>query len=87
LTTLSKCNLKFELSTPFSPYQQLLAVLPPASRKLLPLPYRKLMTSADSPINEYYPQQFELDLDGKRNDWEAKVLIPFIDEKTLISVC
>lgn len=38
------------------------------------------MTDEDSPIVHYYPINFETDLNGKRNDWEAVVLIPFIDE-------
>ena len=29
---------------------------------------------------DFYPTEFELDLNGKQMDWEAVVLIPFIDE-------
>ncbi|CAH1644535.1 unnamed protein product [Spodoptera littoralis] len=43
------------------------------------------MTDEDSPIVHYYPINFETDLNGKRNDWEAVVLIPFIDEVNLLS--
>lgn len=39
-----------------------------------------LMTSEDSPIIEYYPPDFKTDLNGKQQEWEAVVLIPFIDE-------
>lgn len=39
-----------------------------------------LMTSDDSPIIEYYPPDFKTDLNGKQQEWEAVVLIPFIDE-------
>ncbi len=38
------------------------------------------MTDEASPIFDYYPCSFETDLNGKKNDWEAVVLIPFIDE-------
>lgn len=38
------------------------------------------MTDEASPIFDYYPCNFETDLNGKKNDWEAVVLIPFIDE-------
>ena len=38
------------------------------------------MTNEDSPIIEYYPLKFKTDLNGKQQDWEAVVLIPFIDE-------
>lgn len=39
-----------------------------------------LMTSENSPILEYYPTDFKTDLNGKQQEWEAVVLIPFIDE-------
>ncbi len=74
----------FELGAPFHQYEQLLAVLPPSSRNALPAPFRGLMVSQDSPIIDYYPTDFELDLNGKRNDWEAVILIPFIEEKRLL---
>ena len=38
------------------------------------------MTTDTSPIIEYYPIEFEQDLNGKLQAWEAVVLIPFIDE-------
>lgn len=38
------------------------------------------MTSESSPIIEYYPLDFKMDLNGKQQEWEAVVLIPFIDE-------
>ena len=42
------------------------------------------MINEDSPIKVYYPEIFEQDLNGKKQDWEAVVVIPFIDEKKLI---
>ncbi|XP_054727908.1 5'-3' exoribonuclease 1 isoform X2 [Anastrepha obliqua] len=78
-------KFNFNLGKPFLPFEQLLAVLPAASRDLLPSAYRDLMTSATSELLEYYPQEFETDLNGKRHEWEAVVLIPFIDEKLLLN--
>ncbi|KAG6460815.1 hypothetical protein O3G_MSEX012236 [Manduca sexta] len=78
-------KIEFELGEPFKPFEQLLAVLPSASKHLLPAPFHDLMTDEDSPIVHYYPVHFETDLNGKRNDWEAVVLIPFIDEANLLS--
>ena len=78
-------DLTMELSTPFLPFQQLLAVLPAASGKnMLPPALAKLMTSQCSPIIDYYPTDFEQDLNGKQQEWEAVVCIPFIDEKRLL---
>ncbi|RZF36429.1 hypothetical protein LSTR_LSTR010849 [Laodelphax striatellus] len=77
-------KLDFDLGEPFLPFQQLLAVLPAGSKKLLPEPFQELMVDVDSPIIDFYPIDFETDLNGKRQDWEAVVLIPFIDEKKLL---
>ncbi|KAK7867257.1 hypothetical protein R5R35_000245 [Gryllus longicercus] len=80
----SELKLEFDMGKPFLPFQQLLAVLPAASKKLLPEPYQKLMINTDSPIISYYPSQFKTDLNGKKQEWEAVVLIPFIDETVLL---
>ena len=77
-------DLNFDLGEPFHPYEQLLAVLPAASKQLLPTAFQRLVDDANSPLIEYYPQDFELDLNGKQQSWEAVVLIPFIDEKQLL---
>lgn len=77
-------NIKFEMSEPFLPFQQLMSVLPCQSRDHVPECYKKLMTSPESELIDFYPVQFETDLNGKKQDWEAVVLIPFIDEKRLL---
>uniref|UniRef100_A0AAY4AD68 5'-3' exoribonuclease 1 n=1 Tax=Denticeps clupeoides TaxID=299321 RepID=A0AAY4AD68_9TELE len=78
-------KLTFDMAKPFMPFEQLLAVLPAASKELLPQCYQHLMTSQSSAIIEYYPLDFKTDLNGKQQEWEAVVLIPFIDEKCLLS--
>ncbi|KAM4863719.1 5'-3' exoribonuclease 1 [Urocitellus parryii] len=84
IRNISTLQIRFELGKPFKPFEQLLAVLPAASKNLLPTCYQHLMTSEDSPIIEYYPPDFKTDLNGKQQEWEAVVLIPFIDEKRLL---
>ena len=59
-------KLEFEMAKPFLPFEQLLAVLPPASRELLPKPLQGLMMNEMSPIIDYYPKDFECDLNGKQ---------------------
>lgn len=84
IQNISHLKLKFDLAKPFMPFEQLLAVLPAASKDLLPQAYQSLMISEDSPIIDYYPQDFKTDLNGKQQEWEAVVLIPFIDERRLL---
>lgn len=38
------------------------------------------MTTEESPVKDFYPVDFRTDLNGKLQEWEAVVLIPFIDE-------
>ncbi|XP_037723371.1 5'-3' exoribonuclease 1-like isoform X2 [Drosophila subpulchrella] len=85
LKNIEQVQIDFQLGTPFLPFQQLLAVLPAASCKLLPLAYHDLMLLPSSPLAEFYPLDFESDLNGKKHDWEAVVLIPFIDERRLLA--
>jgi 5'-3' exoribonuclease 1 len=77
-------DINFKLGQPFKPYQQLMGVLPDRSKKIVPLAYHDLMTNPDSPIIDFYPRDFDLDMNGKKMDWEAVVKIPFIDEKRLL---
>ena len=46
-------RIEFDLGTPFLPYQQLLSVLPPASKSLLPSAYQDLMLNEDSVLKEF----------------------------------
>ncbi|KAI1882663.1 hypothetical protein AGOR_G00237200 [Albula goreensis] len=85
LRNLASLQLSFDLGKPFMPFQQLLGVLPAASKDLLPQCYQHLMTSQGSAIIEYYPLDFKTDLNGKQQEWEAVVLIPFIDETRLLA--
>jgi len=78
-------DINFKLGQPFKPFQQLMGVLPDRSKKIVPVAYHELMTSPDSPIIDFYPRDFELDMNGKKQDWEAIVKIPFIDEERLLT--
>ena len=74
---------KFDLGSPFLPYEQLMSVFPSASGSVLPTPFQALMEES-SVIGDFYPLEFKLDLNGKRRLWQAVVLLPFIDEKRLL---
>lgn len=69
----------YPISTPTVPFIQLLSVLPPKSADLLPTPLDSLLWSETSPMAEYCPDQFPVDLSGKRQTWEGTVILPMVD--------
>jgi len=73
----------FPPSQPFTPYQQLMSVLPRESSSLLPAPFQKLMMDKQGPLALYFPSKLEIDKNGKKNSWESIIVLPFIDEKVL----
>lgn len=85
LVDLPAMTFTMPLGDPFTPFEQLMSVLPAASRAALPEPYHYLMTSPESPIIDFYPETFEQDLNGKKQSWHAVVLLPFIDQSRLLA--
>lgn len=78
-------QVRFDVGKPFLPHQQLLAVLPPMSYRSIPSAYWPLLRSQSSPLAKYFPEHIVIDLEGARAPWEGIVLIPFIDEGTLLA--
>ncbi|TKR96741.1 hypothetical protein L596_010719 [Steinernema carpocapsae] len=71
-------------TAPFKPLEQLMCVFPAASRKHIPETWHHLMTEIDSPIIDFYPNDFQIDLNGKKFAWQGVALLPFVDEDRLL---
>ena len=65
----------FVLGKPITPFLQLLTILPPQSKDLLPKPLDSLLDGL--------PTEIKLDLAGKKFDWQAVVILPDLPEKLL----
>ncbi|KAL6276559.1 hypothetical protein ACE6H2_020160 [Prunus campanulata] len=72
LKGLGQVKPKFEKGSPFLPIDTLMAVLPPRSAHALPKVYQTLMTDESSTIIDFYPSDFEIDMDGKRFTWQGE---------------
>ena len=42
------------------------------------------MIGEDSPILDFYPEEFHIDMNGKKMLWQGVALLPFIDQKRLL---
>ncbi|KAF7331974.1 5'-3' exoribonuclease 1 [Mycena kentingensis (nom. inval.)] len=52
---------------------------------IFPLAYQDLMFTPNSLIRDFYPEDLDLDFNGKKQDWEAVVKLPFIDQDRLLA--
>ena len=70
-------SVDFDLHSPVTSFEQLLCILPPKSKKLVPEPLNSIF---DQPkLQHFYPEEFKIDLSGKRREWEGIVLLPMIN--------
>lgn len=82
---LAKMEISFEKGRISRPFEQLMSVLPAASRHALPTVFHDLMTQKDSEIIDFYPEDFQIDLNGKKMAWQGIALLPFIDMTRLLN--
>lgn len=60
-----------------------MGVFPAASCSHVPPEWATLMKDPDSTIIDFYPEDFKIDLNGKKFAWQGVALLPFVDEKRL----
>ncbi|KAI0376580.1 exoribonuclease 2 [Hypomontagnella monticulosa] len=82
---IANIEISFEKGRTAKPFEQLMSVQPAASRHVLPGVFHDLMTDSDSPIIDFYPEEFEIDLNGKKMAWQGVALLPFIEMPRLLA--
>ncbi|CDK28238.1 unnamed protein product [Kuraishia capsulata CBS 1993] len=82
---LAGTKVTFELGKPILPFEQLMSVLPAASGHNLPEIFRPLMSDPNSEIIDFYPEDFAIDMNGKKMSWQGIALLPFIDAQRLLT--
>jgi len=78
-------NCEFTETTPYTPLQQLMLVIPNHSKNLLPLKYAELLDDDD--INQFYPDDFVLDNLNKTWLHECNPIIPILNDDIILNKC
>ncbi len=77
-------DITFTLGKPYTPYEQLLLILPPQMNEIIPKALRPIMTDPKMGCSHYYPATFRLDvLDGLKTMY-SEAILPEIDESVLL---
>ena len=77
-------DIKLDKSTPYHPLEQLFMILPPQASDLLPVKFRKLMTGIKSPLIQYFPIDFKLDVVlGQKYEYSEPILPEQNDSRIL----
>lgn len=73
------------IDTGFGVVEQLLAVLPPKSKNLIPYEFRSLITFDDSPVLDLFPIRFLIVLSGVQKEYQGYALLPPIEMERLVT--
>lgn len=80
LAQVKEFSSSFSIGRPLKPLEQLLNVLPPLSKHLLPV----CLTPIFDQLKHYYPTDFKVDMFQKCMDWQAIPILPFINTKDIV---
>ena len=70
-------NVVFQIRRPLTMYESLVGIMPPSSFHLLPVSVKEHVEKKIT-LDLDFLEEFDIDLDGKINDYEAILLLPFL---------
>jgi 5'-3' exonuclease len=79
-------NIHFEEGKPYTPFEQLMLILPPQMNSLLPKPLRPIMDDDKLLCTQFYPIDFKLDITIGLKTMYSESILPEIDENILLPV-
>jgi hypothetical protein len=77
-------NITFEIGKPYTPFQQLMLILPPQMNELVPNVLRPIMTDDKLLCTQFYPINFIIDVTTGIKTIYSEAILPEIDEELLI---
>ncbi|KAG9390053.1 5'-3' exonuclease N-terminus [Carpediemonas membranifera] len=82
---MTGASVEFNLAAPYRPFEQLLAVLPRLSAHCLPRAFDAVISDKASPIYSLYDDtHVDLDMEFAKYEWQAVVLVPFLNESLML---
>jgi len=77
-------EIEFKLGSPYTPFQQLMLILPPQMSNLLPSVLRPIMNDDKLLCTQFYPTDFRIDITTGIKTQYSEAILPEIDEELLI---
>ena len=77
-------DIKFDLGKPYTPFQQLMCILPPQMNNLLPAVLRPIMTDDSLLCTQFYPIDFRIDASFGVKTMYSEAILPEIDDELLL---
>ncbi len=73
-------KVSFNQGVPAQPFEQILSVLPPKNKFLLPGPLQHFMEET-SPLHDLFPLEIIVDKEGKKFKSDYIFIVPFVDSQ------
>jgi len=77
-------NIQFEEGSPYTPFQQLMLILPPQMDFLIPTALRQIMRDDKLLCTQFYPIDFRIDATVGQKTQYSEAILPEINEELLI---